>query len=192
MMFLNFFSDNITTFEIIEKISTIIIAAFTLFFSWYIFKYQSAKNDNDLKLDWYKLIVVESKFDIFFVFFKKLNSALLKLKDDNLTIQVREEVNNQILDELNKLDLDFISLLLAVDKMLYECVKNQFDKLIDGLTEKLSNETLNLNEEEVFNDEISSHIADYKTQILKMFVDFRGKNDTHNSLIESFKEKYIN
>lgn len=191
-MFLNFFSDNITTFEIIEKISTIIIAAFTLFFSWYIFKYQSAKNDNDLKLDWYKLIVVESKFDIFFVFFKKLNSALLKLKDDNLTIQVREEVNNQILDELNKLDLDFISLLLAVDKMLYECVKNQFDKLIDGLTEKLSNETLNLNEEEVFNDEISSHIADYKTQILKMFVDFRGKNDTHNSLIESFKEKYIN
>lgn len=189
-MSLKFFTENISVFEIIEKTSTIIIAIFTLVFSWYIFKYQSSKDDNDLKLDWYKLIIIESKFDEFFNFFEKLNELLQPLKTEDLSIEIRQDVNDKILDELNSIELSFISLLLAVDKMLYECVKTQFDKLIDGLTEKLSEESLQLNNLEVYNNEISNHVADYKTKILKMFVEFRGKNDTHKSLLDKIKNKF--
>lgn len=188
-MSLDFFPDNISTFEIIEKTSTVIIAVFTLVFSWYIFKYQSSKDDNDLKLDWYKLIIIESKFNEFFDFFARIDNKLQSLKTENLTLEVRQNINNELLDELNTIQLNFITLLLAVDKMLYECVKTQFDKLIDGLTLKLAEENLELNNSEVYNNEISNHLADYKTQILKMFVDFRGKNDTHKSILDKFKKR---
>lgn len=191
MNFLMFFLGELSVFETIEKISTIIIAACSLAFSYYIFKYQSSKDDNDLKLDWYKLIVIESKFESFFSFFDGISNSLSKLKVEELTFEIRDEVNKELLERLNKIDLDFVSLLLAVDKMLYECVKNQLDKLVDGITVKLSDEELMLNDDKIFNDEISNHIADYKTQLLKMFVEFRGKNDTHKSILDSFKEKYL-
>ena len=190
-MYLVFFPKDISIIEIIEKFSTITIALFTLVFSWYIFEHQSKKDKNDLKLDWFKLIIIETKFESFFDFFKKLSKTLDELKLDNLTLEKRSEINTKILDELSDLQLDFVSLLLSVDKLLYECVKTQFDDLVDGLTLKLSNDDLSLNENETFKKEISTHVADYKTQILKMFVDFKGNSDTHQSMLKSFKEKYF-
>ena len=178
---------DLSTIEILEKISTILIAASTLCFSFYIYKYQLKKDDNSLKLDWYKLIIIESKFSEFFTFFNNLNITLSRFKNDqNLSTQDKSEINAKILEHLSEIRLEFISLLLAVDKMLYDCVLYQFDQLVDGITNKLVDENLNLHDETIFEIELEQHISLHKTQILKMFVDFKGKNDSHKNSINKF------
>ncbi|WP_452600622.1 hypothetical protein [Pontimicrobium sp. MEBiC06410] len=163
----------LTGFEIAEKISTILIAASTLAFSFYIYRYQLKKDDKTLKLDWYKLIVIESKFTEFFSFFKKTNESLLKLKtNQNMTEDNRIEINAEILNHFSNLRLEFISLLMSVDKMLYDCVLHKFDSLVDKITIELSKENVDF-------EEIEREISSHKTTILKGFVEFKGDNDTY-------------
>jgi hypothetical protein len=170
----------LSVFEIAEKLATITIAVSTLIFSFYIYNYQLKKDNKSLKLDWYRLIIIESKFEEFFVFFMRVNSSLEKIKNSpNITEDEKSDINQEVLEHLLKLRLEFVSLLLAVDKMLYDCVLHQFDELYDSITIKLADEDLNLFDKDVYEDEITKHISSYKTKILKMFVDFKGANDTH-------------
>lgn len=181
----------LTTFEIIEKLSTIIIAACTLVFSFYIYYYQLKKDNKNLKLDWYKVIIIESKFEDFFGFFENLNLTLNPIKNNpNLSVSDKECINTLMVDDLIKLRLDFITLLLSVDDMLYQCVKTQFDELVDGITTKLSDESVNLSDPEIYDEEISKHISQYRTQILKIFVEFRGDNDSYQRLIKKIKDYF--
>lgn len=182
-------SNGLSTFEIIEKVATIIIAAGTLFFSYIIYRYQLRKDNTTLRLDWYKVIIIESKFSNFFDFFSYLNEKLKPLNEDmQVTIEERQKINADILEKFARLEADFISLLLAVDNMLYICVKHQFDDLVDGITIKLGDESLNWESTSIFEDEIASHMALQKTVILKLFVEFKGKTDSHLNPLNKIKE----
>jgi hypothetical protein len=92
-----------------------------------------------------------------------------------LSTQDKSEINAEILEHLSEMRLEFISLLLAVDKMFSDCVLYQFDQLVDSITNKLVDDNLNLHDETIFEIEIEQHTSLYKIQILKMFVDFKGK-----------------
>lgn len=186
-----FLPDNCSTIEIIEKISTIIIAIFTIGFSIYIYKSQTNKDNKGLKLEWFKLIIIEHKFSLIFDFFNKVSLELEKLKNQefNSNLEKRQELNEYILQQLSELDLNVISLLLSVDKMLYECVKEQFEQLTDKITKKLADENIDFSNNEIFREELSNTISNYRTQIIKMFVDFKGNNDSHKSYFpELFKK----
>ncbi|GGK41307.1 MULTISPECIES: hypothetical protein [Flavobacteriaceae] len=190
MMFIQTSAD-LSPFEIIEKLSTIIIAACTLVLSFYIYYYQLKKDNKNLKLDWYKVIIIESKFEDFFNFFEGLNLTLIPMKNNpNLSVNDKERINTAMVNSLIELRLDFITLLLSVDDMLYQCVLTQFDELVDGITTKLSNEDLNLNDPEIYDEEISKHISQYRTQLLKIFVEFRGDNDSYKRLIKRVKDYF--
>lgn len=182
---MDFLPKETSILEIIEKISTIIIAGFTLYFSCYLFKYQNKKDKKDLKLEWYKLIVIETKFHLVFSFFENVSNILSNLKPNSLDNSItKSEINENILKELSNLDHNLISLLLSVDSMLYNCIKTQFDNLVDDLTNILSDDTIDLTNELVYSDNVSSTISKYKTQILKIFVEFKGENDSHKSFVK--------
>ncbi len=182
----NFLIVELSKLELAEKWCTIIIAASTLSFSFYIYWYQLKKDEKNLKLDWYKLIIIESKFDEFFTFFENIDSSLSRLKTNkSSSAGDKSKINAEILEHLSNLRLEFVSLLLAVDKMLYDCVLHQFDKLVDGITNSLADENINLNDEIVFEEEITKRISRYKTLILKMFVEFKGENDTHKNTFKT-------
>ena len=180
---------SLSIFEVVEKLATIVIAAGTLFFSYVIYRYQLNKDSNDLKLDWYKVIIIESKFGEFFQFFSGLNEKLLVLNNRaGVTLEERQRVNTQIIDDFVKLENDFISLLLAVDSMLYTCVKHQFDDLVDGITIILGDDELDWQSGNIYDEEIANHVALQKTLILKLFVEFRGRKDSHLRGIHQVKD----
>jgi hypothetical protein len=179
----------LSTFEIILSIGIFVLALCSLLFSFYIFRYQYYKDSKDLKLDWYKTIILESKFGNFFEFFDTVKILLDSLRTETqLQVGDKQNTNNLILEEFINLRHEFISLLLSVDKMLHMCVMKQFDDFYDEITEKLFDETIDLSDNDVFNDEITSHISIYRTNILKLFVEFRGENDSH--LMKSIKVKF--
>lgn len=173
----------LSTFEILEKCATIIIALSSLGFSLYIWKYQTSKDNKNLKLEWYKIIIIESKIHLFFKYFSDVQNLLESLNSKtSLTDSDKVLTNDEIGVYFSSFRLEFISLLSSVDKMLYLTVLKQFDDFYDNLTTIIFDDNINLSNELQYNEYINTHLAEYKSNILKVFVDFRCDNDSHKSL----------
>lgn len=180
--------------EILLGVTSTIIAGCSLLFTIYIFRYQKNKDSTNTKLDWYKSIIIESKFNSFFDFFGNIKEILSEVKNNpNLTNDEKKIINNKVIDCFTEFRQEFISLLLAVDRMLYFCVKNQFDKLVDGITEKLFDDKLDFSTDD-YQNELITYISTYKTNILKVFVEFKGENDSHSikKIVVKYKEIFGN
>lgn len=178
---LYFLIEKSTNLEIFSVISQSIIALFSIGFSVYIFCFEKKKDKKSLKLDWYKLIIIEHKFGDFFVFFDEIDKIMSSLKEDD-SITNRKEVNDKLMIVFRTVELNLISLLLSVERMFYECVKKQFDNLVDGITERLSDSNIGFTDSDINQEELLAHISSYKVKILKMFVDFKGDSDSHKNL----------
>ena len=162
--------------DTVSKISSIVIAAFSFFFTIYIFWYQNKKsNENNAdsrKRDSLKTIILEHNLTWLFSFFDSIQTELNVLNIKKLTDSEKEALNNKLQDELKNIRLKFIDLLLAVDKHLYESIKNSFDDLIDNLTESMFDEGINLTHKPKFEEKITSSISKYKTDIIKALYDY--------------------
>lgn len=182
---------NISLIEVLEKVATILIAAFSLYFSRIIHTYQKNRDNKGLRLEWYKVIILEARFDKFFIFFDNIYKRLEQLKSSD-NFNQRQEVNQLIGNDLNNLEKDLISLLIAVDKRLYECVLLQFDELYDGITSILANNNITLTDEENIDTNFKDHVNKYRVSILKLFVEFSDNQDSHQSGVGLFKKEWKN
>jgi cbb3-type cytochrome oxidase subunit 3 len=157
--------------DTISKISSIIIAIFSLFFTAYIFWYQNKKanknNADSRKRDSLKTIILEHNLTWLFNFFDNIQTEIKVLNTRILTDSEKETLNEKLQDELKNIRLKFTDLLLAVDKNLYDSVKNSLDDLIDELTVYMFDEGINLTYTPKFEEKITSAISKYKTNIIK-------------------------
>ena len=162
--------------DIISKVSSIVIALFSLFFTIYIFWYQNKKskenNADSRKRDSMKTIILEHNLTWLFSFFDTVQNEIKVVNIMVLSDSEKEVLNDKLQDELKNIRLKFTDLLLAVDKDLYENIKNSLDDLIDDLTESMFDEGINLTHKPKFEEKIISSISRYKTDIIKTLYDY--------------------
>ena len=131
----------------VDKISNIIIATFTLLFSayiWYISQQKEKKNEHtSRKVDFLKSIVLDNNLVYFFNFHDQILSFLESYKGRVISDNERSIINVLMIDELTRYRLKFYDLILPIDRMLYESLKNSSDTLIDELTVKIFDTTIN-------------------------------------------------
>lgn len=173
---------NLTTdsniLDSIDKIANIIIALFTLAFSVYIFYFSTTKDDEkeskNRKTDSLRTIVLEHNLKKLFNFYEQTMNLMNPLIEKVHTDEDKQEINNNLQSNLTQLRLEFTDLFLAVDKELYNSIKDSTDLLIDDLTNKMFDEGINLNYKPKFDQEITTSISKSKTETVRHLYEFNA------------------
>jgi hypothetical protein len=167
--------------SIIESVSNIIIASLTLILGWYVFVYQREKdNENriatqqlhikNIKLQWFKEIIIQPKLQILFDFYEKLQELKSMLKKSDIDEEEKIEIINFIKLEQTKLRKGFLDLIQNVDTILHKKLAINIDNLTDHLTNCVSNDEYKLNNIKTYEREINSKIlASYNDVLSKIF-----------------------
>tara|TARA_B100000787_G_scaffold80854_1_gene59710 strand:- start:214 stop:732 length:519 start_codon:yes stop_codon:yes gene_type:complete len=162
--------------ELFGQISNIAIAILSFLFAIYIFYFRNRKDDKkeekNRKNDRIQTIIFEHNLGKLFIFFYNLSSKTKELKTEDISINDKSRINDEIIDELNDLRLKFTDLLLAVDVKLYDDIKSLLDELVDCLTESIFNEGVNLSYKPKFEELIEKPISTYKTDIIKVLYEY--------------------
>lgn len=174
-------SSNLSVHDWIRTLATIltfILSIVNVIYAVIIFHYKDKKEDiekeKDLKVSWFKSLILDYNLEHFHNFFQDTEKQLEKLKSKTLTDKGREKVNETIKDYQSSLRKSFIDLLLAVDENLYSNTMNELDKLTDHFTEVMFNPKINLSYQPRFEEEIAKKLTETRTNILKMFFDYKG------------------
>ncbi|MDN3724966.1 hypothetical protein QRD02_11270 [Aequorivita sp. SDUM287046] len=164
--------------DVIDKISNIIIAFLTLIFTIYIFVFTTRKGNaqlaKDRKTDSLKTIILEHNLKNLFSFYENILITMAPLASRKHSDFDKQELNNQLQNDLKDLRLRFTDLLLAVDGNLYENVKKCSDVLIDILTEKMFEENINLQNKSDYDNNIIGSISQSKTEIIKILYEYNS------------------
>jgi len=161
-----------------DKVANIIIAIFTLLFSIYIYyitnKKEKEKNSKDRKTDSLKTIILEHNLKNLFSFYENVINIMQPISEKKHSDDEKEDINDNLQNTLKQLRLEFTDLFLAVDKKLYDCIKDSTDLLIDDLTNKMFDDGINLSHKPKFEEEITASISKSKTETVKYLYEFNS------------------
>jgi hypothetical protein len=158
----------------VDKISNIIIATFTLIFSiyiWYISQHKEKKTEHtSRKVDFLKSIVLDNNLIYFFQFHDQILAFLESFKDRTINDSDRSTINILMIDELTKYRLKFYDIILPIDRNLYDTLKNDSDTLIDNLTHKIFDITIDHFDTRNFENSISNLIIETRNKSLEAII----------------------
>ncbi len=180
----NSYSTNLSLADF-SDIAQVVIAAINLFLAAYIIFYQvkkDRKSDNDIarlneqniKLQWFKELIVQPNIDIIDTFYENLTSIKDKISSNDLTIKERESINEFAKYELSKIRKSFVDVLLHVDKPFADKVLANLDELVDGITNSIFEEELKLKLPSVYDKSIGSKISYSKNKLLALLYNYKG------------------
>lgn len=161
----------------IYKIAMILIAAFNIAFALYIFKVKNKKdNDSEEKnrrIGFLKTLVLDHSMIDLYRFFSLIDIETLRLKS-KLSKLEKKEVNDAIIAFGIELRQRFIDPLIAIDNGLYSNVLHAVDELIDGITNCIYDEGINLTHKPKFEEQINQKIQKTKTSIISTLFSYKG------------------
>lgn len=164
--------------DIFFKSGTIIIAIANLFFVVKFFNLKNKKEDadkeKDRRINWLKTLVLDHSLDNFYSFFDTLETELNKLKEHNLTIDDKKNIDDKLGDQFILLRRNFTDTLIAVDENLYKSVLNISDKFQTHLTDTIFDNGINLAHPPKYQELILEKMTIAKTEIIKILFRYRG------------------
>lgn len=167
-----------STLENIYFIATIIIAIVNVSLIIYIFVKNNQKvhsqNEKSRKMDLLKTLILNYNMEKLYIFFKNLKENARELNVQNLNVEQKEKINEKLGDLATIYRQDFIDLFLAVDQSLYNKILEKTDSLIDGLTNTIFDEGINLSHKPKFDELIIKRIRESKTEIIKLLFSYSG------------------
>lgn len=160
--------------ENIEKIANIIIAFLTLFLAFYVFVYQKRKDKKDKKIQWFKDLIIQPKLDEVNNFYDGISTLKSEIKSNELS----EEEKGKIIADIKKKASDFRKNVLVIIQNLtpdlFKSIQENIDKLIDDLTQAISNDELKLCNEKTYEREIAQKIQDSYRFVLQQIFEYNG------------------
>lgn len=165
--------------DIACKIATVVIAVVNVGLVIYIFvknsKRDSSHKEKERKINLLKTVVLDYGMEHFYRFFEKIEQESEKLKNRTIDASAKQAINKALLDFGKTLEHKFTDLFLGIDQRLYETIKQETDNLLDGFTESIFNENINIYTDDNFNDLIINKIIYSKTQIIKTLFSYSGE-----------------
>jgi hypothetical protein len=171
--------------ETLGNASNIIIAFLTLILGFYVFVYQRNKDNQsdeeteinrrkNIKLQWFKEIIVQPKIDLVFTFYEKINSIKGKINGNELNEDEKIEIINFIKKEQSVLRKSFLDLVQHISNELHTELTINVDELTDKLTDVISNDEFKLKNESTYNREIKSKIEYSYSEFLSKIFNYCG------------------
>lgn len=165
--------------------SQVFIALVNLFLAGYLIFYQinkDKKTDNDtaklneqnIKLQWFKELVVQPNMIGIIEFYSSLNTIDSKINSNDLTDNEKQDINEFVKLELSKLRKSFVDVLFLVDKVFAEQLMKNLDELVDGITNAIFNDELKLKNAVVYEKNIGSKISISKNKVIAQLYNYKG------------------
>lgn len=182
---LNVTKDESSSLSDLADWSQVLIALVNLFLAGYVIFYQikkDKKSDNDtaklneqnIKLQWFKELVVQPNMIGIIEFYSNLNTIDTKINSNDLTDEEKENINEFVKSELSKLRKSFVDVLYLVDKNFAEQLMTNLDELIDGITNSIFNDELKLKNPVVYEKNIGSKISISKNKVIAQLYNYKG------------------
>lgn len=182
---LNVTKDESSSLSDLADWSQVLIALVNLFLAGYVIFYQikkDEKSDNDtaklneqnIKLQWFKELVVQPNMIGIIEFYSNLNTIDTKINSNDLTDEEKENINEFVKSELSKLRKSFVDVLYLVDKNFAEQLMTNLDELIDGITNSIFNDELKLKNPVVYEKNIGSKISISKNKVIAQLYNYKG------------------
>lgn len=176
---------NWVNLEVLGDVSNIIIAFLTLVLGFYVFVYQREKDNKsdketeinrrkNIKLQWFKEIIIQPKIDLVFTFFDNINSIKTHINGNDLNDDEKIEIINFIKKEQSILRKSFLDLVQHINSDLHSELSNNVDELTDKLTDVISNDEFKLKNESTYNREIKSRIEYSYSDFLSRIFNYCG------------------
>lgn len=165
--------------------SQVLIALVNLFLAGYVIFYQirkDKKTDNDtaklneqnIKLQWFKELVVQPNMDGIKEFYLNLNTIDSKIHSNDLTEDEKQDINDFVKLELSKLRKSFVDVLFLVDRSFAEQLMTNLDELVDVITNAIFNDELKLKNPSVYEKNIGSKISISKNKVISQLYNYKG------------------
>ncbi len=174
-------TSNFNISDLVRTISTVITLIFSatnLIYAIKFFRYKDKKEDEvkekDLRVSWFKSLILDYNFEYFNNFFQEIDVELQKLKQKQTTDKQKEQIIETVLDKQRFLRGNFIEMLSVVDGQIYEQTLGKVDKLTDEITETVFDSKVSLTNEQKFEELISQKIIETKIEILKLLFGYKG------------------
>lgn len=163
----------------------VIIAFANLILAGYVIIYQIGKdrkiengtaklNEQNIKLQWFKELVVQPNMEAITNFYTNLHTIDTKINSNDLTVDEKQDINEFVKAELSKLRKSFIDVVFFIDRPLSEQLMANLDELVDGITNAIFNDELKLKKPEVYEKNIGSKISASKNKIIALLYNYKG------------------
>ena len=151
--------------------SMALIALFDIFLTIRIFR-QNRKDNSEMEqkhrtFELMQLLILNSKLNLLYTFYDLVMEECKKLQS-NSSKQTKDEVNAFIKAQLKVYRRDFISLFNVVDVNIYISLLKEADNLIDGITESIYDQGVNLEYEPKFDEMISQPLSKSRVKMLSI------------------------
>jgi len=169
----------------LASIAQVIIAIANICLAIYIFTYQRSKdqktqndtarlNEQNIKLQWFKELVIQPNFDVINKFYDDLNSIEGQIGSNDLNDEEKEKINDFIKASQSRLRKSLVDVLLFVDPQFANKAKENLDKLVDGITEAIFNDELKLKNPNTYEKYIASKISASKNNLIAQLYNYKG------------------
>ena len=166
-------------------VAQVAIAIANIFLAGYIFLYQRKKdneqqfqtallNEQNIKLQWFKELVVQPNLPIINNFYLHLNTLKEKITSNDLTETDKEAINFFVKEELSIIRKTFVDALLQIDKSFSEKVLTNLDELVDGITDAIFNDELKLAIPHIYEKHVGTKISYSHNNLIALLYNYKG------------------
>ena len=165
----------------ILAIAMAVIALANIFLTIFIFK-QGRKDTSESankqrKFELVQSLILNNRLPLLYSFYDAVSKECRKLLVKN-NQQTKVAVNETNMSMLKRFRQDFIMPFNVVDHELYVCLKGTADDLIDGITEVIFDEGINLQYEPKFNEMITEPLSRNRNAMLSILYEMANLDIT--------------
>ena len=165
--------------EIVCMIATVTIALVNVSLVIYMFVKNRNRDvfskEKSRKLNLLKTLVLDYCMHSFYDFYRDIDNEVENLKNKDIDNEIKKKINEKLLFYGKILEQKFTDLFIGINPNLHERIKQEIDNLLDGFTENIFDENINIYTQENFSRLITNRIIDSKTQIIKILFGYSGE-----------------
>jgi hypothetical protein len=168
-----------------QKIATITIAVVNVILTIYIFRKKTFSDKKDKieksNIEWYRELVIKPNLQYFSTFIDKVFNIVQPLRIENLTIDVKEQIQEQLQTEFTQIRIKFLDAQRIASKKLYLEIQSKVDDLQSTLSKAIFDKEEGYPQETDFDEKISQPIFYTRSDVLKSIMQYRGEEDSDSN-----------
>lgn len=168
-----------STLEKVYTFATVLIAIINVLLFIYVFikNYRKDKSniEKNRKISLLKTLVLDYNMNNLYDFFKIVKEKSIVIHANNLSIEDKAKIIDEMTDLASEFRQSFIDLFIAIDKKLYDDILEKIDLLMDGLTNTMFDEGINLSHKPKFDELIIKQIRETRTETIRILFSYSGE-----------------
>ena len=168
-----------SAYEVIFNVTNIVCTIINVLLVYYIYKRGEIRDDEKTvrqrNMNMFQALVLNYSINSFYKFYSDLISVTNELLESGITTEQKQKINDKIISNLGpRFRVEFVDCLNAIDLSLYENIMIQYDTLVDGITNNIFDEGINLSHKPKFDEIITTRIFQAKTEMLGLLFRYNG------------------